>query len=232
MYLFHAGYWGPHIGFYGGVNYGYGYGGVGFAGGRWVGNSFAYNTAVVRVNTTVVRNVYVNNVTVNNITVNRVSYNGGAGGVAAAPTPQERAVMSEQHLPPTPVQHQHVSEAVRNPRFAARANGGHPSIAATARPAAFSGPGVVGSRGAPPPRPAAPATGYGARPGQPQQFGAGAHAPAGRACGNGAPGRSGCQTRSGCEAGTGRQARPEAAAETGRGEAQARASRERALKVR
>ena len=27
--LWHAGYWGPHVGFYGGVNYGYGYGGVG-----------------------------------------------------------------------------------------------------------------------------------------------------------------------------------------------------------
>ena len=38
-YLFHAGYWGPHVGFYGGVNYGFGYGGVGFGGGRWVGRS-------------------------------------------------------------------------------------------------------------------------------------------------------------------------------------------------
>ena len=25
-----AGYWGPHVGFYGGINYGYGYGGVGY----------------------------------------------------------------------------------------------------------------------------------------------------------------------------------------------------------
>ena len=37
VYMFHAGYWGPHIGFYGGVNYGFGYGGVGFVGGRWRG---------------------------------------------------------------------------------------------------------------------------------------------------------------------------------------------------
>src|SRR6202453_1372239 len=150
VYLFHAGYWGPHIGFYGGVNYGFGYGGVGFAGGRWVGNSFAYNTAVVHVNTTVIHNTYVNNVTVNNITVNKVSYNGGAGGIAAAPTPQERAAMSETHVASTPAQRQHVNEAVRNPQLAAKANGGHPPIAATARPAAFNGPGVVGAEGMPP----------------------------------------------------------------------------------
>jgi hypothetical protein len=88
--------------------------------------------------------------------VNKVSYNGGAGGVAAAPTPQERAAMTEPHVPPTPAQKQHVSEAVRNPQLAAKANGGHPAIAATARPASFNGPGVVGAKGAPP-RAAAPA---------------------------------------------------------------------------
>ncbi len=51
-YAFNTGYWGPQVGFYGGVNYGYGYGGVGFGGGRWNGGNFNYNTAVMRVNTT------------------------------------------------------------------------------------------------------------------------------------------------------------------------------------
>jgi len=64
--------------------------------------------------------------------------------------------MTEPHVPPTPAQKQHVSEAVRNPQLAAKANGGHPAIAATARPASFNGPGVVGAKGAPP-RAAAPA---------------------------------------------------------------------------
>ncbi len=170
VYLFHPGYWGPHVGFYGGVNYGFGYAGVGFVGGRWAGNSFAYNTAVVNVNNTVVHNTYVNNVTVNNVTVNRVSYNGGAGGVAAAPTPQERRVMQEPHVPPTPAQHQHIQEAVRNPALSAKANGGHPAIAATPRPAAFNAPGVVGAKGAPRPPVAsiqnahAPSTPYGRPP--------------------------------------------------------------------
>jgi hypothetical protein len=151
VYAFHAGYWGPHVGFYGGVNYGFGYVGVGFAGGRWVGNSFAYNRSVTNVtNVTVIHNTY-NETVVNNVTVNnRVSFNGGAGGIAAQPTPQERAAAAEPHVPPTPMQRQHVQEAQRNPALAARANGGHPSIAATPRPAAFNAPGVVGARGAPP----------------------------------------------------------------------------------
>jgi hypothetical protein len=157
VYMFHAGYWGPHVGFYGGVNYGFGYGGVGFAGGRWVGNSFAYNQSVTNVNVTVVHNTYNETVINNNVNVNRVSYNGGAGGVAAMPTREEKMAAREQHVPVTPVQRQHIQQAVANPALSAKANGGHPSIAATPRPAAFNAPGVVGARGAVPPAPHAAA---------------------------------------------------------------------------
>jgi hypothetical protein len=150
VYVFHAGYWGPHVGFYGGVNYGFGYGGVGFVGGRWVGNSFAYNRSVTNVNVTVVHNIY-NETVVNNVTVNRVSYNGGAGGIAAAPTTQERMAAQEQHVQATPEQRQHVRQAATNPALLAKNNGGRPSIAATPRPAAFNAPGAVGAHGAAPP---------------------------------------------------------------------------------
>jgi hypothetical protein len=51
---------------------------------------------------------------------------------------------------PTSLQQQHVQQAVRNPDLSAHANGGRPAIAATARPAAFHGPEVVGARGAAP----------------------------------------------------------------------------------
>jgi hypothetical protein len=146
VYAFHAGYWGPHVGFYGGVNYGYGYGGAGFVGGRWAGNSFAYNRTVNNVNVTNIHNTY-NETVINNVTVNKVSYNGGAGGTAAAPTSQERLAAHEPHVPPTPLQRQHIEEAAKNPALAARANGGRPAIAATPRPAAFNAPGVVGAHG-------------------------------------------------------------------------------------
>jgi len=146
VYRFHAGYWGPHVGYYGGINYGFGYVGVGFAGGRWVGNSFAYNRSVNNVNVTIIHNTY-NETVVNNVRT-KVSFNGGPGGTAARPSAQERAWAAERHAGATPMQRQHFQESARNPALNARTNGGHPAIAATPRPAAFNGAGVVGARGA------------------------------------------------------------------------------------
>jgi hypothetical protein len=147
VYVWHAGYWGPHVGFYGGVHYGFGYTGVGYAGGRWVGGVFAYNRSVTNVNVTIIHNTY-NQTVINNVNVTRVSYNGGAGGVMAIPTAQERLAEREQHLQPTPQQRQHREEAQRDPALSARANHGRPAIAATPRPGAFNAPGVVRARGA------------------------------------------------------------------------------------
>jgi len=39
-FVFHEGYWGPRVGFYGGINYGYGYFGHGYEGGRWTADVF------------------------------------------------------------------------------------------------------------------------------------------------------------------------------------------------
>jgi hypothetical protein len=57
-YVFHRGYWGLHVGYYGGVNYGYGYTGFGFHGGRWEGGHFFYNRAFSNVNAARMHNVY------------------------------------------------------------------------------------------------------------------------------------------------------------------------------
>src|ERR1700730_18232975 len=35
VYVWNDGYWGPHVGFYGGINYGFGYIGTGYVGGYW-----------------------------------------------------------------------------------------------------------------------------------------------------------------------------------------------------
>ena len=51
-FIFHDGFWGPEVGFYGGISYGFGYFGVGFVGGRWDGGHFFYNRAVLNVNVT------------------------------------------------------------------------------------------------------------------------------------------------------------------------------------
>jgi hypothetical protein len=147
VYVWHAGYWGPHVGFYGGVHYGFGYTGVGYAGGRWVGGVFAYNRSVTNVNVTIIHNTYRQTV-INNINVTRVSYNGGAAGIRAIPTAEERMAERERHIQPTRMQRRQVQQAQRNPALMARANHGHPGIAATPRPGAFKGPGVVHARGA------------------------------------------------------------------------------------
>src|ERR1700746_36088 len=51
-FVFYDGYWGPLVGFYGGINYGFGYFGVGFEGGRWDHDRFFYNRSVNNINVT------------------------------------------------------------------------------------------------------------------------------------------------------------------------------------
>ena len=133
-FIFHEGYWGPHIGFYGGINYGFGYTGVGYEGGYWNHGVFAYNRSVNNINVTNVHTVYNRTVIVNyNTTVNRVSYNGGTGGLQARPTQQEQAAVHEQHVQPTANQMTHQQNASQNRAQFASVNGGHPQMAAQAR---------------------------------------------------------------------------------------------------
>ncbi|QNI31248.1 YXWGXW repeat-containing protein [Alloacidobacterium dinghuense] len=132
IYSWRPGYWGPHVGFYGGVNYGYGYGGVGFVGGMWQGGAFHYNTAVVNVNTTIVHNTYINRTVINNVTVNninRTSFN-GQGGLTAQPSVQEQAALREQHFQATSEQLSHQNTASQDRNQLASVNHGRPATMA------------------------------------------------------------------------------------------------------
>jgi len=140
-FVFYPGYWGPQVGFYGGINYGFGYFGAGYLGGRWNHGQFYYNRAVNNINVTNIHNVY--NTTVNNVSVNRVSYNGGAGGTTARPTAQEEAAARQQHVGPVAAQNEQVQTARGNPQLRASTNQGKPPIAATDRPGSFKGSGIV-----------------------------------------------------------------------------------------
>jgi WXXGXW repeat (2 copies) len=142
-YLWHVGYWGPHVGFYGGVNYGFGYVGVGYLGGRRDGGHFAYNRAVNNVNVTVIHNTYNTRITNNYSSSTRVSYNGGTGGVRAQESAQERQAAREQHIQATSVQAQHEQAARSDRSQFASVNHGRPNIAATPKPGAFNDRGVV-----------------------------------------------------------------------------------------
>jgi hypothetical protein len=145
-YAWHPGYWGPHVGFYGGINYGYGYTGVGFYGGEWRGERFYYNRSVTNVSVTNVTNVYNRTVVVNN--ENHVAYNGGRGGVNMRPTRQQESYARQVHTAPLPMQREHEHAAMQNRQNFARENHGRPAIAATARPADFSRRAVVPARAA------------------------------------------------------------------------------------
>jgi WXXGXW repeat (2 copies) len=148
IYVWNAGYWGPHVGFYGGVDYGFGYGGVGYLGGRWANGAFAYNRAVNNLGTVRVTNVYEEKIAINNVT--RVSFNGGPGGLAARPTPEDEAVAREQHVAAIPLQIQHERTAGADKELLSSENHGRPPIAATAKPGEFAGKGVIAAREARP----------------------------------------------------------------------------------
>ncbi len=178
-YLFHHGFWGRHIGFYGGVNYGFGYTGSGYHGGYWNGRNFYYNRAVNRVDTTNITNVYNRTVIINNNS--RVSYNGGRGGVAYRPQPAEVAAMRAPRIAPMTSQVQVRQEASQNRAQFYNQNKGRPALVAAPRPivadqklqrpnpgaptSVQTAPGQQGTKpGQPNFRPGQPAT----RPGQPQ----------------------------------------------------------------
>jgi hypothetical protein len=144
-FVFYEGYWGPVVGFYGGINYGFGYFGTGYVGGRWDHDRFYYNRSVTNVNVTNIHNVY-NTTVINNTTVNRVSYNAGPGGVNARPTAEQEAAARENRLPPVAAQMQHNQEARNNQQLRASVNQGKPPIAATDRPTNFRGSGVVAAQ--------------------------------------------------------------------------------------
>lgn len=129
LYVFHMGYWGRHVGFYGGINYGFGYGGVGYAGGYWRGGAFFYNRSVNRIDNVHITHVY--NTTVNNVSVNRTSFNGGRGGINARPNAQEMAFARESHMPAVAAQTRQSTVASRDPSMRASFNRGAPAIGGT-----------------------------------------------------------------------------------------------------
>ena len=150
LYVFHAGYWGASIGFYGGIDYGYGYGGVGFVGGSWEGGYFRYNTVIVRVGPGF-HHVYEDRSVYHERGRYRYSFN-GRGGYMARPNAHEIAAMHERHIMAT-------HDQIRNQRMAredktqfASHNGGRPGNLAAARPperpAARTNDAHVGGAGA------------------------------------------------------------------------------------
>lgn len=137
-YLWHGGYWGTHIGYYGGINYGFGYVGVGYQGGYWNHGAWTYNHAVNNFGNVHVANVY--NSTVNNYNNStHVSYNGGAGGVNMAPTREQKA-QNFTHYAPTGSQVNQEQLSRGQPQMHTAYNGGQPTTGAAPNANRYNAP--------------------------------------------------------------------------------------------
>ncbi len=143
-FFFNDGYWGESVGFYGGINYGFGYWGGGYGGGRWDHGHFFYNSSVNNLSGGNFHNVY--NERVENNTENRVSFNGGKGGLETRPTSQQESAAKQRHIPAVAAQTQHAQAARVNPDQRAGVNHGNPAIAATAKPGDFSAHGAAATK--------------------------------------------------------------------------------------
>jgi hypothetical protein len=150
LYVFHPGYWGLHVGYYGGVNYGFGYMGVGFVGGMWHGHDFIYNTAVMHVDERYVHNVYVDRDVVRRYTVvndRRVSFSGGRDGIHHDPFPEERFADRDRHVMETRFQQSNERAASSDRSYYARNNGGHPVNVVAQRPMGIGPNSMPDNRG-------------------------------------------------------------------------------------
>jgi hypothetical protein len=155
-YAFHSGYWAPQVGYYGGINYGFGYFGSGFDGGYWSGPHFYYNRVVLNVvNVTRVyeRPVFVNNVRIVNYSdyrrrfsdtrfYTRYAYN-GPGGIDVRPRPGWDARPRSARFDLTADQRAHYEAARRDRDLFAGANRGAPPVAATPAAGRFGAPGIA-----------------------------------------------------------------------------------------
>jgi hypothetical protein len=124
------------VGFYGGIDYGFGYSGDGYEGGRWDNGHFFYNRAVNNVD--VARNHNVYDTPISNRNESRVSFNGGNGGIEARATSQQEAVSRQRHVPPVAAQTEHAQTARANPELRASSNHGKPPVESTTRPNAVN----------------------------------------------------------------------------------------------
>ena len=142
-YLWNAGYWGTEVGYYGGIDYGYGYGGSGYSGGYWENHAYYYNRSYNNFGSVHVTHEYDRPGGNDTRSEHRSSYNGGTGGVMVQPTARETAFSHQTHTPPALMQMQHQQAAAGNRALFLSANHGQPPVAATSRANQFSGAGVV-----------------------------------------------------------------------------------------
>jgi hypothetical protein len=130
-YLYHGGYWGPHVGFYGGIDYGFGYWGHGYDGGYWQGRTFYYNRNYNNVGGLHINALY-NHRDPGDRQGRRTSYNGGPGGIIAAARADDRLADRDKHISSTADQQRRSQSAAGDRSLRASVNHGQPRLAGAA----------------------------------------------------------------------------------------------------
>ena len=143
-YVFHAGYWAETVGFYGGIDYGFGYTGNGYQGGRWENGAFFYNSAANNFGSISTAHIYERAIVADDEAV-RASFNGGSRGTKAKPTPQQGRQARDQHIGPTAEQLQHFQMAAKDRSLYSKLNHDEPGVAATSRAGVLDGPAITRS---------------------------------------------------------------------------------------
>ncbi len=146
-YVFFRGYWGRRVGYYGGIDYGHGYGGVGYEGGYWRGRNFFYNRTVNNITNVRITNVY-NKTIVRNVTINRYSFN-GPGGATARASAADLAYARQKHTAPVASQLQQRDWARGEKSLRASENKGKPPVLARPEGRMFNKPVVSRMDGTP-----------------------------------------------------------------------------------
>ena len=136
-YTWHRGYWGSHVGYYGGISYGFGYVGNGYQGGYWNNGAFRYNSTVNNIGKSTISNRYSSKIE-HQDRANRASFNGGNGGIHSHPTKNEQIINSMPHNQPTTEQAHHENVAHDNTDQRFSVNHGQPHIAATSQTGNFN----------------------------------------------------------------------------------------------
>jgi hypothetical protein len=144
-YAFHGGYWATEVGFYGGIDYGYGYAGDGYQGGRWENGAFFYNRAVNNLGSQSVAHIY-DQAQAEDTTEARVSFNGGGRETTARPTRHQETLASERHIGATSEQQKHFELAAMDRSLYSKLNNGEPGVAATPHAGMLDGAGITRSR--------------------------------------------------------------------------------------
>ncbi len=136
-YVYYPGYWGLTVGYYGGIDYGFGYGGIGYYGGYWNNSVFYYNKTVNNITINNITNVYTGSPPAGAVvTTGRASFT-GPNGVNHLATQAELANSRQVHTDPVAMQTRQQTLASRDASLRMSANHGMPPIAATSRAGSF-----------------------------------------------------------------------------------------------